>query len=96
MPRFEEPKKFEESGNVEGEDEVKTHLAKPVIKKKAHVFSDKYSKGKLIGQGPFGQVYTCWVKDGQVEVGGSDDPPSLEEGERKLLTLKILKKNLLS
>lgn len=35
----------------------------PIIKKKAHVFSDKYSKGKLIGQGPFGQVYTCWIKD---------------------------------
>ena len=65
--------------------------------KKAHKFSDKYAKGKQIGSGPFGHVYHCWVRDDAI-IGDQDDESSFKEdtGEKKLLTLKILKKNLLS
>jgi len=36
---------------------------KLVIKKKVRNFSEKYNKGNLIGNGPFGQVYTCWLRE---------------------------------
>ena len=65
--------------------------------KKAHKFSDKYKKGKQIGSGPFGHVYHCWVRDDAI-TEKEDDEGSLKDdsSEKKLLTLKILKKNLLS
>ena len=73
------------------------------VQKKVHKFSDKYDKGKQIGSGPFGHVYHCWVRlgeDGNL-LGNStsidgDESAMTEEGQKKLLTLKILKKNLLS
>ena len=55
---------------------------------------DKYEKGKHIGQGPFGHVYNCWVRDDLVSAYEADG--LVKDGEKTLLTLKILKKNLLS
>mmetsp|Transcript_22675 Transcript_22675/g.30262 ORF Transcript_22675/g.30262 Transcript_22675/m.30262 type:complete len:128 (-) Transcript_22675:1432-1815(-) len=68
-----------------------------LVQRKAHKFSDKYAKGKQVGTGPFGHVYHCWVRDDAIIGVGSDDSDLKEDnGEKKLLTLKILKKNLLS
>ena len=70
------------------------HQAKAItIQKKAHKFSDKYAKGKQIGSGPFGHVYQCWVREDAPVTGEVEES---EQNEAKLLTLKILKKNLLS
>lgn len=65
-----------------------------------HKFSDKYDKGKQIGSGPFGHVYHCWVRDdgtvAPVDTAAGSSEADTDGGKKKLLTLKILKKNLLS
>ena len=82
-------------------DEISEIKAKR-IKRKPRKFSEKYSKGKQVGKGPFGHVYNCWVRDDMLaDVGGGDadteDNGLVEKsGEKRPLTLKILKKNLLS
>jgi len=45
-------------------------------------FSEKYNKGKCIGTGPFGQVFTCWLRDGQIEETNED----LMEPKKNLLS----------
>jgi len=71
-----------------------------LIQRKAKKFSDKYAKGKQVGSGPFGHVYQCWVRDDAIASSLDDctEDESIRDdnGERRLLTLKILKKNLLS
>ena len=70
--------------------------AQPIFKRKIRNFSEKYEKGKQIGAGPFGHIYHCWLRpDVRTSV---DDTPQIKEAKQKkqLLTLKILKKNLLS
>ena len=62
MPGFDEPT-TQETYNSEEDKSIDTST-KAFIKRKVRNFSEKYNKGKLIGTGPFGQVYTCWLKDG--------------------------------
>ena len=71
--------------------------AEPIIKKKIRNFSEKYDKGKQIGTGPFGHVYHCWLRDEQIAQMEAEDAGSVDDkGKKRVLTLKILKKNLLS
>lgn len=37
--------------------------AQELLKKKMKNFSDKYCRGKRVGDGPFGQVYQCWLRE---------------------------------
>ena len=77
-----------------GSSSAADHAEPLVVKKKVRNFMDKYEKGKHIGQGPFGHVYNCWVRDDLVSAYEADG--LVKDGEKTLLTLKILKKNLLS
>ena len=72
--------------------------AQPIFKRKIRNFSEKYEKGKQIGAGPFGHIYHCWLRnDYNAKANGEDESTILEaKATKKLLTLKILKKNLLS
>lgn len=71
--------------------------AEPIVKKKIRNFSEKYDRGKQIGTGPFGHVYHCWLRDDQIQSMEADDAGTVDEtGKKRVLTLKILKKNLLS
>lgn len=70
--------------------------AEPIVKKKIRNFSEKYDKGKQIGTGPFGHVYHCWLRDDQIAQMAEDAGAVDDRGKKRVLTLKILKKNLLS
>lgn len=54
-------------------------------------FNDKYHKGKFIGKASFGDVYKCWLRTGDADEESDIPPPGAE-----VLSLKILKKNLLA
>ena len=96
MPRFDPPEN--QAPPVDSQDlEEEEETTITIIKKKPRNFSDKYNKGKQIGKGPFGHVYTCWVRDEvSLSTSGGIGVDESGDGERKLLMLKILKKNLLS
>ena len=80
MPKFEVVDVVEtETTTTEDIVEIK---AQP-IQRKARKFSEKYSKGKQVGTGPFGHVYKCWVRNDILvaaaqpsggEDGAVDDP----------------------
>ena len=69
-----------------------------LVKKKFKNFSDKYNKGKLIGQGPFGHVYSCWLRNESTQESAGVDADATEgqEAAPQQYALKVLKKNLLS
>lgn len=69
------------------------------INSKVRKFSDKYAKGKQLGSGPFGHVFQCWVRDEALDYSlglGYEEGMIDEHGKKRMLTLKILKKHLLS
>lgn len=71
--------------------------AQPIFKRKIRNFSEKYEKGKQIGAGPFGHIYHCWLRnDYNVKASAEENPIQEAKSKKQLLTLKILKKNLLS
>ena len=88
MPHFDED-------DLQSEDSSNPRKAEPIVRKKVRNFSEKYDKGKLLGSGPFGNVYHCWVRDDQLSTYAKEDG-LVDDGKQTLLTLKILKKNLLS
>ena len=99
MPAFDESDiAATQTSTIDEISEVKAK-PKPIIRK-PRKFSDKYSKGKHIGTGPFGHVYNCWVRDDLLDHFGDDGAEDEtfvdDKGEKKMLTLKIFKKNLLS
>ena len=91
MPRIDD----DDLKSVGSESAVKK--AEPIVKKKIRNFSEKYDRGKQIGTGPFGHVYLCQIRDDQIANMEVDDAGTTDEtGKKRTLTLKILKKNLLS
>ena len=69
MPRFDAPTNQPSVAIIEEEEEEEQSTI-VVIKKKPKNFSDKYNKGKQIGKGPFGHVYTCWLREEVPHQGG--------------------------